>query len=279
MRLANSRIIQNTSGKGGGLYIKKGKNIEIINCEILRNKAEIDEGGGLFIDFDKTLEIVNSSICLNSAQTYGGGMSISGHNFTTLFSNTIIYHNKKISGTPDDYYHNSGYNNNSSNNCCISNSVSAITNLSLVNCIRTEPMFRDTAEIELTGTIEFTHYSRVVTGSESKFTEEVQIGDSIYLIADGEDYILSVNKVISDTELILSSRYIGDAVYSGKAKVIQSHLDLQSKSQGDANDSPCIDAGNNIYVNSLADIIGGSRIVDGDTNGHAIVDIGAREKQ
>jgi len=278
LHIANSRIIQNTSGKGGGLFCN-GDNIEIINCEILRNKTEIDEGGGLFLNFIDTLDIYSSSICLNSAETQGGGLFITGSYFETNFYNTIFFNNKKNSGSSDDFYHSTGLNINNSYNCNISNSIFTSNNLTFIDCIRTEPMFRDTDEAELTGTIEFTKYSRTVTGVDSKFIDEVQIGDSIYLTADGMDYMLCVTEIINNTKLILSSRYMGDAIYAGSTKVLKIHIDLQSKSQGDANESPCIDAGNNNYAIGMADIFGRSRIIDGDTNGYAIVDIGAREKQ
>ena len=43
--------------------------------------------------------------------------------------------------------------------------------------------------------------------------------------------------------------------------------------------SPCIDAGSNSHTNQLADLDGNPRIVDGDRDGNAVVDIGAYEYQ
>ncbi|WP_136061202.1 choice-of-anchor Q domain-containing protein [Pontiella sulfatireligans] len=44
-------------------------------------------------------------------------------------------------------------------------------------------------------------------------------------------------------------------------------------------DSPCIDAGSNSYTNSITDLDGNSRIMDGDRDGEAVVDMGAYEFQ
>jgi hypothetical protein len=45
-------------------------------------------------------------------------------------------------------------------------------------------------------------------------------------------------------------------------------------------ESPCIDSGSNSFAPAMPyDLVGGCRVTDGDSNGSAIVDMGAREVQ
>ena len=85
-----------------------------------------------------------------------------------------------------------------------------------------------------------------------------------------------------------------DVQISGKAKVTYSNIEEKTKGKGNIDQdpsfmdttvsdyrlgtgSPCIDAGNNAVVSTSLDLAGNPRIVDGNSDGSAIVDMGAYE--
>ena len=85
-----------------------------------------------------------------------------------------------------------------------------------------------------------------------------------------------------------------DIQISGKAKVEYSNIEEETKGKGNINQdpsfmdttvsdyrlgtgSPCIDAGNNAIVSTSLDLAGSPRIADGNSDGSAIVDMGAYE--
>ena len=110
------------------------------------------------------------------------------------------------------------------------------------------------------------------------FLTEVMRGDLIYLTADGDTKALAVVEVVSDTELKVAGYYMGTPG-SGATTVKKNDYTPQHTSAGDANDSPCVDSGDNSKVKTAADIAGNTRIVDGNSNATATVDMGAYEKQ
>jgi hypothetical protein len=61
----------------------------------------------------------------------------------------------------------------------------------------------------LTGTLTFTNNSTNVTGSGTIFTTEVAIGQYLKKSADSETYYARVSEIISDTQLTLSTLYVG----------------------------------------------------------------------
>jgi hypothetical protein len=63
-------------------------------------------------------------------------------------------------------------------------------------------------------------------------------------------------------------------VWSNPLFVDNSGSDLRLKA-----DSPCIDAGNNLYIETASDMTGNPRIFDGNGDGTATVDMGAYERQ
>ncbi|MCD4656892.1 MAG: hypothetical protein K8S87_05050, partial [Planctomycetes bacterium] len=119
-----------------------------------------------------------------------------------------------------------------------------------------------------------------VTGTPgtSVFLTEIMRGDMIYLTADGDTKCIAVVEVVSDTELKVAGYYTGTPG-TGAATVKKMDFTPQHTSDGDANDSPCVDSGDNTKVKTAADIAGNTRIVDGNSNATATVDMGAYEKQ
>jgi len=277
VEIGDCRILNNTAGTGAGIHSSQS-NCIIDNCEIFNNSALGNYGGGLYFVSLQTLEIYNSTIANNHALVSGGGIYLLLYDDTHIY-NSIINGNTVKTSTPQDLDGDFDLGQVSLFNSCISNHVGSTANVNLTNCVRSNPEFVNTSEESLTGTIEFTRLSNVVTGTDSHFTDELQVGDNIYLVVDGEDKALCVKEIISDTELVLVSLYLADAIYPGAAKAQKNHLELQRKSDGDAKDSPCIDAGDNQYVNSSVDLLGNQRIVDGNSDSQAVVDMGARETE
>jgi len=74
------------------------------------------------------------------------------------------------------------------------------------------------APIGLTGTVSFVNGSAVVEGVGSLFNTEVAQGDWIRLDVDDNEYFASVSRVVSNTQLYLSSLYSG-TTGGGLAKV------------------------------------------------------------
>ena len=71
---------------------------------------------------------------------------------------------------------------------------------------------------ELTGSVELTQGSTLLTGTDTLFTEELSVGSRVRLLSDGEvigDY--TVNGIVSDTELVLT------------VPAIENHSDLEAR--------------------------------------------------
>jgi hypothetical protein len=74
MRISKCRIIGNSAdqGWGGGVYVKSGGSVLIVNSEIAGNSAE--SGGGVFAHEDSQVRIETSILRQNTAQWFGGGV-------------------------------------------------------------------------------------------------------------------------------------------------------------------------------------------------------------
>lgn len=67
----------------------------------------------------------------------------------------------------------------------------------------------------LTGSVTFENGSTTVIGSGTAFTEEVIEGDWVKKSVDDDIYFMSVESIISDTELILTTAYLGTSGTDG----------------------------------------------------------------
>lgn len=61
-----------------------------------------------------------------------------------------------------------------------------------------------------TGTIGLTWNSSAVSGSGTKFTSELSVGDFIYVTVAGVNYTLGITGIASDTSITLAAPYVGD---------------------------------------------------------------------
>ena len=76
----------NSSGDGGGLYLRMAPTVEVKNTTIIDNSAT--DGGGIYCACNANL--INCTITENSASSEGGGVCFNG---SSTFKNSIIYDN------------------------------------------------------------------------------------------------------------------------------------------------------------------------------------------
>ena len=274
-----SRLIENKADNGGCFVILGNDTIEINNSEITHNYNKIGSGCGLTIAGGVRIKMVNSTISHNYADHFSGGVMIFDSASKLDLYNSIIHENYVNTTTHADTYFMTTANQVRAFSSCVSAHSNSPSSIMRTNCIDVNPDFKDFSESSITGTLDFTKRSQTVIGTDTHFLSDLQVGDMIYLVADGKDSGLCVLEIVSNTELILVSIYLGNALAPGEANVVRNHFYLQRKSDGDTKDSPCIDAGDNIYVNSVSDLFGNKRIADGNSDSSVTVDMGARELQ
>jgi hypothetical protein len=88
-------IAQNTSNRGGGIYLCTGAKADIINCTVVGNSSDPGEGGGIGIGGYSTARIVNTIAAYNM----GGGIDF--RNINSRLKYSCIFHNSGADFTGD----------------------------------------------------------------------------------------------------------------------------------------------------------------------------------
>ncbi|UCC31105.1 MAG: S8 family serine peptidase, partial [Phycisphaerales bacterium] len=230
-------------GWGGGLYINNGSPM-LANCTYGGNSAI---WGGAMVIASGTPILANCSLKGNTASLYGGGICHVGSDSPTLINCTF-------SGNWSGGYGGGVYNLGFAmlHNCTfVGNQAegrgggmynSDNTTTTLTNCI----LWGNTADLgpQIYGTTAAVTYSDVQAGTgQPWFGPGCIDADPLFVDADGADDV-------SGTE--------------------DDNLRLESG-------SPCIDTGDNTAAAATTDLDNNPRIMDGDADGTATVDMGAYE--
>ena len=244
--LRNLKIINNTgTDQGGGIHLYYCKERWVVMENIIvENNTSVDDGGGIMI-YNKSKAIIRNSKILNNSSFFGGGIKCAKFS-SAMVENSLIAYNQATEGAAAHIYYSQFEILNSTIAYNLSTSHGAIY---------------------------------LVRDSDINFANSIIWGNIPQQI--------SVNDRYEDTNhLILSHSNI-----SGGIQGIQiNDTDILTDAGGNINsdpmftetfqlkpESPCIDAGINDSVNSVTDLKGELRIIDGDVDGNDIVDMGAYE--
>ena len=237
-RITNSVVSSNTSIYGRGIYTTYKSDITITNCIITGNTS--DHGAGIFCEKDSSLTIKNCTISGNSSTYRGGGIYL--RNSNAVITNCVI------SGNMAKYYCGGGMfcfaSNTSITNCTFAQNVSARGNaLACDSWSRNYP-----SNLRLTNCI------------------LADDGDEIWN-DDGSTIAVNYNDV--------------QAGWPGQGN-IDTDPCFVDPAYGDyhlSDFSPCIDAGDPNYIPgpNETDLDGKPRVLDGNEDDTAVVDMGAYE--
>jgi hypothetical protein len=263
-------------GQGGGIVIKGGTSILLENLIIVNNQAY--EGGGIYI-YNSSPTLNNLSVHNNNADRGGGIFTYSSG--TVKLKNSRIFNNT-----------NSGINNYRGSlsifNTLIFNNTSSrgggIENYAATSYIYNSTIDNNTSTGNGGGIIQFggalTLYNSIVSNNKGSYG--IYLSDS-----DPVDLNISYSNVWNNQ----AGNFFNCGDLIGQTKIVNLNNDScdlyrnfsmdpvfdNSGNYSLDENSPCIDAGNNNMVEDLFDLNGNSRVVDGDQNGTATVDMGAIE--
>jgi hypothetical protein len=245
--LSNNSTYYSTSGGSGGGAI----NSTLIGCVITGNSA--GGGGGASGGTLSNCYIADNSATGDGGLGYGGGVNGSKLNNSTLVMNSSLI--------------GAGAYNSTLNDCLIiSNSMDAVVSSTLTNCLLTGNNFAASGSIFYNCTL-VANYSSNPSGTA---------GTSACTLYN---CILYYNTAPSSTSNYLGGAFMNCCTIplptSGAGNFTNAPL-FVNLAGGDyhlQSNSPCINAGNNVYVTTTTDLDGNPRIVGGT------VDIGAYEYQ
>ena len=216
--IINNTIISNnevTNSQGGGLYLSSVESILLNNVSITANRAF--QGGGVYSSLVNNFEMTNSVISGNISDSQGGGVySVYGND---KFSSTLIYRNNASTGGG---IYSASYD-------------ILLKNITLCNNIAKEiGGVYSSGTLTIANSIVWGNFGREIEGNLSPIT--VLYSD----IENGQDSI-----EVSDINLI--------QWLDGNIDLRPNFININSGEFGLRPDSPCIDAGTELFV------------VDGDT--------------
>ena len=281
--ISNCRIVKNSSyGEGGGMYNRYSCQPQIINCDFIENMS-LWGGGGIKNDTSNPI-ITNCIFRRNYAgdndHSNGGGMD-----------------NEESSPTVTDC---SFIGNSADYGGAISNWMGGCSPV-LVNCL----FYNNSAEYG--GVMWISNFHEIGSGSHPKLINCTLAGNSaVYgsALACTRGFLGVIPSNVQLTNCILWDG--GDEVWNDDSStIIITYSDVEGGWSGpggdninvdpnfvDANNldpnlrdyrlqpgSPCIDAGDPNYIPepNETDLDGNPRVLDGDEDGEAIVDMGAYE--
>ncbi len=288
---------------GGGIYLWRS-DTTIKDCTISKNSAGYWEGGGIFCGPYSNVTIANCTISENSTDLQGGGISLWGAKAT-------IY-NCTISKNLADWFGGGGIScydegNTAITNCTISENSTNWGEGGGIFCewdsdvtINDSTIIANTASHSVAGGIFFSGWGE----SEFKINNCTIVNNSAYYAGGGIFLVQGFYKSISTISNCI-------LYYNQASQGPQIYLDLYEETSfsikysnieggyiGEGNidadpcfadpcnndyhllpNSPCIDTGDPNFIPepNETDLDGKPRLVDGDKNGIAIVDMGVYE--
>jgi len=249
--IINNLITDNSANWGGGICSNNSAS-PLISYNIIKNNQATNGGGGIR-SHEAFPDILGNIICDNQSDA-GGGIQCQWHSSSKIVNN-IVFNNTATVGGGISCRHSSLI---ISNNTVANNT--ATTDGGGFYC------WRDSDAV-ITNSI--------LWGNDALSGPEIWIGDT-----SSPPATLTISH--SDVEGGQSNVYVDPGCTlnwgSGMIDVDPAFLDPTSDNYHLATDSPCIDIGdNNAPEIPLSDFEGDDRIIDGDKDGEATVDIGADE--
>ncbi|MBN2789757.1 MAG: hypothetical protein JXR69_06180 [Candidatus Delongbacteria bacterium] len=303
--IINCDFIENYSngylGGGGAMYNNVQSNPKITNCYFFRNFAAHD-GAGIFnigsspiltnctfaenyCEFGTVFNNNNSNgtytNCLweNNTVTAGGGGVMNWNSSATIDRCKII--NNQALGSCGGGIWNQG-----------ASSSPVITNTLVADNYLTSELYGwgggiynyDQCSPTITNCTIVNNYSNNLGGGLFIRTSDVAVENCIIYNNDAGNTGDDIYVYSGTSSNIYNSCYsnLTNDVYGDLTPINCITSDPIFKNIGDdpysiASDSPCIDTGDNSFVNTNLDVIGNIRIIDGDLNTIEIIDMGAYE--
>lgn len=240
---------------GGGIYSSNGS-LTLTDCTISRNTSGGDAGGLYFYD-----SRVNANRCTfagNSAQSEGGAVAF--HDASPMFTNCVFIDNASYTaGAMYCAYGTSTL----AVNCTFRGNTAAYRAGGILCSSDATCSLVNSVLASHTQHAAVTEWGATVTFVSCLFNDNLPgdvSNEQTSTVSTGGDQINGLST-------LNAGNFSGDPRFAlaGSARLL--------------GDSPCIDHGSNDAVQSLpaTDLDGNPRIVDGDTNGAAAVDVGAFE--
>ncbi len=285
--VTNCTFMDNSSNRGGGMYNQTGSNPKVTNCTFIgnlvfsyRNDDDV-VGGGMYNGYASHTTVTNCTFTGNFASRYynddnvgsGGGMC-NGYESNTTVTNCTF------TGNSADYSGGGMYNREESRpivtNCTFSSNsagrhgggmLSYECSPIVTNCTFTD----NSADISGGGTLygkgKLTMTNCILWGNTAGNGNQIALYHSSIAEIDYCDIQGGLTAIYDDGS--------GNAVDWG-----EDNIDVDPMFTGNYHlqkGSLCIDAGDNSAVTEGTDLDGNVRIMDGDSDGEAVVDMGAYE--
>jgi len=251
--ITNNQIINNEAAyRGGGIAIFSFASPDIKNNEIIGNEAN-SIGGGIYQSGGSS--IIESNVVSNNYAEDGGGIAC--YLSSSKIYNNLLVENEAIRGAG---LWNQGSSPNTFNNTVIEN-LAYTSGGGMYN---------------VTGMAGVPIYSNPLTAKNILYMNSAEEGSQIFSVA-GNTPVLWYN----DIEGLSGDGIYGDFNQQEGNMDVEPHFDAEGEHEcALSDDSQCIDNG----INSVggfdlpeADILGNSRIWDGDSDGSSVIDMGAYE--
>ena len=259
---ANDQKGAGDGGQGGGGILVSGNSTTPANPQILGNTitnnsvASGGDGGGISIDYFSGPLVQGNLIQGNSAYNDGGGISVASYNSPIIVENVII--NNSVLG----YYSGGGMwvSANSSPEIFTNNTIAANTTA-----------YNKTSGIFVTG-----------FAQNATFTNNIVVAAAGQAAATCDSTYSSISPLLSYNDAFSSSGQNWSGICDTTSQPGNISADPQFINAGTEFHlqwgSPAVDAGNNSAPNlSTTDFDGNPRVVDGNGDGIAVVDLGAYE--
>jgi len=272
---------------GGAIFCSNTSNLSISNSYFFQNYAEWD-GGGIYLEDDSDVYVENCLFFQNNCGFYGGGMVVYGstseiENCTFEENNSSIFAGgfSCWNGANAELY-NCSFLGNSAGACAGVYSVNS--NLIMANVLF-QGNFTDygsgaacgitSSNVEVSNITAVDNTSPLSGGAFWLNDGTLDVYNSILWNNLPED-IFVLDGTASAANSCISDGFTGTAVFSDDPQF----MDYVGNDYHLNENSPCIDTGDETLISFTFpefDLDGNNRIVDGDNNGSAIIDMGVFE--